>query len=183
MRKLIALIGIFLFSIGCGDKRPADVLPEDKFREIMWDMLRTSEFLDGYVLFRDSTLDKAATITAWYNKVYQVHNTTKAQFEKSYAYYQARPAVMKVMLDTLSKRQLAANDIPKDSATIKVPIDSAPGTIPSVPPAQQTIPVPSTTPIPSTTNPKKFPEIRGGKRNLLDSIRRMRQLQRKEQLN
>lgn len=179
MRKLFALIGIFLFSLGCGEKRPADVLPQDKFQDVMWDMIKAGEFLDGYVLFKDTTLDKSATITAWYNKVYQIHSITKAQFEKSYAYYQDKPKVMKEMLDTLSKRQLTVADtgskpIHPDSIAARALPDSVPAAASSSAPALKTTPS-------STTIPGNLPP-RSRKQNFIDSIRRIRQLQRNEEL-
>jgi hypothetical protein len=165
MRKLFTFIVIILLSIGCGDKRPGDVLPADKMKEVMWDMLKTSEFLDGYLLYRgDSTLDKAATITAWYNKVYQLHNVSRAQFDKSYAWYQDRPKLMKEMLDSLSKRQYPIADSTSKNSNILS--DSLTG-------AQPTIKLP-------TTLPQNLPIEK--KRERLDSMRRMLQLKPRDRI-
>lgn len=171
MRKLLAFTVIILFSIGCGNKRPSDVLPEDKMKAVMWDMLKTGEFLDGYVLYKgDSTLDRAATITAWHNKVYQLHNITKAQFDKSYAWYQDRPKMMKKMLDSLSKRQLPTVDTASQTNTANTISDSLPGAKPAI----HTGTMPET--LPNNIQPP------GKKRNLLDSIRRMRKLKPRERI-
>lgn len=167
MRKLFAFIVIILLSIGCGESRPADVLPKDKMKDVMWDMLKTSEFLDAFVLYKgDSTMDRAATITAWYNKVYQLHNVTKAQFDKSYAWYQDRPKLMKEMLDSLSKLNLPVAD--SSSKTNNTLTDSLDG-------AKPTIQLPSSL----TDTAKALPR----KRIMLDSLRRTREMKPRDRID
>ena len=94
-------------------------------REIMWDMIRAGEFLQSYVINKDSTINKVAESEKWYNKIYEIHKTNKAAFEKSYAYYKAHPILMKEMLDTLATKTDYTRDLvrlicsAKDSTGIK----------------------------------------------------------------
>src|SRR3990170_4802307 len=108
MRKLVLIFLSFSFLLSCSDKNklPKGVLPKQKMQEVTWDMIRTGEFLNGFVLYKDTAIDKVAESQKWYNKVYQIHKITKADFEKSYAYYRDHPVLMKELLDSLSKKQI-----------------------------------------------------------------------------
>ena len=121
MRKFLLVCSLFslLFSCSNKDKIPAGVLPKQKMQEVVWDMTRTAEFLNGFVFNKDSSIDKIAESQKWYNKVYQLHKTTKEEFERSYSYYQAHPDLMKELLDSLSKKTMATRPPKptKDSTT------------------------------------------------------------------
>lgn len=101
---LFGLICSIFFCCTDKNKTPEGVLSEKKMREVIWDMTRTAEFLNGFVFNKDTSLDKIAESEKWYNKVYQLHKTTKEEFERSYSYYQAHPDLMKELLDSLSKK-------------------------------------------------------------------------------
>ena len=108
MRKLLLIFSVLIFLVSCKDKDkiPKGVLPEKKMQAVMWDMIRAGEFLNGFVLNKDTLMDKAAESQKWYNKIYQIHRITKSDFDKSYAWYQDHPLLMKVILDSLSKKQV-----------------------------------------------------------------------------
>lgn len=73
----------------------------------MWDMVRAGEFLNAFVLFKDSSVDKAVVSQKWYNKIYQIHDIKKQEFDRSYTYYQKHPVLMKEILDSLTRKQVA----------------------------------------------------------------------------
>jgi len=114
------IVTVFLWLQSCGgkDKVPDGVLPKQEMREVMWDMIRASEFLQMYVFAKDSTIDKVAENQKWHDKIYQIHKTDKATFERSFAYYKAHPFLMKEMLDTLARKFIipGAGRYPADSA-------------------------------------------------------------------
>ncbi|HZI54613.1 MAG TPA: DUF4296 domain-containing protein [Chitinophagaceae bacterium] len=122
---LIGMVFFLMQACSNKDELPEGVLPKQKMREIMWDMIRAGEFLQAYVLPKDSTMDKVAEHQKWHDKIYEIHKTNKAAFEKSYTYYKAHPYLMKEMLDTLARRQITGrptgpfNMPSKDSAIIK----------------------------------------------------------------
>lgn len=124
MRSFL-IVTIFFLMQACSNKDalPEGVLPKPKMREIMWDMIRAGEFLQSYVLYKDSTIDKVAEHQKWYDKIYEIHKTNKAAFEKSYTYYKAHPLLMKEMLDTLARRNVTRpgvfNRPAKDSSVVK----------------------------------------------------------------
>jgi len=118
MRKLFLIFLILSFLFSCSDKNkiPKGVLPKKKMQEVMWDMIRAGEFLNSFVLYKDTSIDKVAESQKWYNKIYQLHKITKRDFDRSYAYYQAHPVLMKELLDSLSKKQ-AQPKIPPGQGT------------------------------------------------------------------
>ena len=119
MRSFFIVTFLFLvLSCSNKDKAPEGVLPKQKMREVIWDMIRAGEFLQNYVFARDSTIDKVAESQKWHEKIYQIHKTDKATFEKSFAYYKAHPLLMKEMLDTLARKFITpgAGRYPSDSA-------------------------------------------------------------------
>ena len=108
MRSFFLIVTIFILLQSCSDKNevPEGVLPRQKMREVMWDMIRAGEFLQTYVFPKDSTIDKVAESQKWHDKIYEFHKTDKAEFEKSYAYYKEHPSLMKDMLDTLARKSI-----------------------------------------------------------------------------
>lgn len=124
------MIAALMTACSGNDKFPKDVLPEKQMRELMWDMIRTGEFLNGFVASKDSSVSKAPEIEKWFSKIYQLHKTNKAQFDKSLAYYKDHPALMKNILDTLAKRQVYTRPVIRDSLAVKDSVNTMPRSIP-----------------------------------------------------
>jgi predicted type IV restriction endonuclease len=82
----------------------------------MWDLIRSGEFLEAFVIYKDTSADNTSPGVAWYRQVYSMHNITEEQFRKSYAYYKAHPQLMKDVLDSLTKMKPFQ---PKDTASVK----------------------------------------------------------------
>ncbi|MGZ8557904.1 MAG: DUF4296 domain-containing protein [Chitinophagaceae bacterium] len=112
---------ILSFVLACSNKNdlPEGILPPPKMQEVMWDMIRAGEFLNGFVFSRDSSIDKPAVSQKWYIKIYQVHKISKTVFDKSYAYYQEHPLLMKSLMDSLSKKQVPFKPPVQISAPVK----------------------------------------------------------------
>jgi len=121
MKKLYLILLILLFVFACSNKNnlPEGILPRQRMQEVMWDMIRAGEFLNGFVFNRDSSIDKAAESQKWYNKIYLVHKISRTVFDRSYAYYQDHPLLMKSLLDSLSKKHVPFNHPVQNSALIK----------------------------------------------------------------
>ena len=103
---ITCLLPVLMVACSEKDKLPKDILPEKQMRELMWDMIRTGEFLNGFVTNKDSSVSKKPEMEKWFAKVYQLHKVNREVFNKNYAYYQSHPALMKSILDTLAKRQI-----------------------------------------------------------------------------
>ncbi|MET0636808.1 MAG: DUF4296 domain-containing protein [Chitinophagaceae bacterium] len=116
---LIAVIAAFL--TGCGSKKtiPKDIIPPDKMKLIMYDMLRTGEFLSGYVLYKDINVDKTAESMKWYNKVWQIHKINEDEFRKSYEWYRLHPSEMEAVMDSVMVIPTPPNPVHADSVVVK----------------------------------------------------------------
>ncbi len=119
MKTFFLIFSLIVLLAACSDKDklPKGVLPPEKMRDVLWDMIRAGEFLNGYVLSRDSSLDKAAESQKWYNKIYQMHKVNKAQFDKSFAYYKDHPLLLKTIFDSLARKQVNTRPVPLNADT------------------------------------------------------------------
>ena len=74
-------------------------------QKILWDMLRADVFLVDFAGKGDTTFNRPKESISLYQKILAIHNTNKGEFKKSLAWYKQHPIVMKIILDTLQKRQ------------------------------------------------------------------------------
>jgi hypothetical protein len=109
MRQLVILLSFFLVVTACSKKEkiPKDILSKQQMEDVLWDVLRGSEFLEIYMFPKDSTIDKAAKAQEWYDEIFRLHKTDRPSFEKSYTWYQQHPVMMKEVLDSLSNKSLS----------------------------------------------------------------------------
>jgi Domain of unknown function (DUF4296) len=106
--RYLFFVLFLLTSCSNKEKIPKDILPKEKMQAVLWSMINAGEFLNGYVL-KDS-VDKETESSKVYGQVFQIHRISKEEFDKSYSYYRQHPELMKVILDSLSKRQTFANE-------------------------------------------------------------------------
>lgn len=186
MRKpvIISCVIISICSLCCRSKRlPEGILPQSTMRAVMWDLVRAGEFLDAYVLYKDTSSDKASRGIEWYREVYKLHHITEEQFKKSYAYYKLHPELMKEVLDSLAKMKLFERKAADTSVTKK---DSLPGKRDSSfrkkDSLLHSVHVVKDSVLQKDTIPKRTPGLLPrDKRRLIDSIRMRRQLRKTPQ--
>jgi hypothetical protein len=109
MRLKANILYIFSFTVllfSCKHKEdiPKGILPPDKFQAVVWDLIRADQFVISYEVLKDSSLNKNKASIEWYGKVLSLHHVTESAFKSSLAYYQSKPALMAVMMDSLSKK-------------------------------------------------------------------------------
>jgi Domain of unknown function (DUF4296) len=121
MRFLLLLLFILFLLPGCkkSNKVPDGVLPPPKMQQVMQDMMKADQFLSDYVLNKDSTKDKDRESIQLYNRVFTLHNITKEDFAKSFAFYKAHPVQLQALMDSISKQKLAIPSVAADSDTTK----------------------------------------------------------------
>lgn len=130
-RRVFFVIILFLFN-GCKgkDKSSAGLLSAREMQEVMWDMVRAGEFLNGFIIYKDTATDGVAESQKWYKKVYELHGITEEKFRRSYTYYEKRPEIMKVILDSLTRKPVYSRPKEPDTSasetdtTIKSPFPS-----------------------------------------------------------
>ncbi len=102
------------------------MLPMEKMRAVMYDMMRADQFVSYYVL-KDSTLNREEEAIKSYSQVFAIHGISKEQFSKSFAYYQSNPLLMKEMMDSINRiKDTAAVASPVKEDTVIVRADSLP---------------------------------------------------------
>ena len=81
--KLLCICSLILSA--CSDKKmPDDVLPIDKMKSVMWDMILAGEYVK-YLKEKDTT--GLFDSTRYYTETLELHKTTREKFYKSYDYY------------------------------------------------------------------------------------------------
>lgn len=140
---------IILLLAGCGSKNkvPSDVLPPAKMQAVMWDILRADQFLGSYVFIKDSSLNKQNESLRMYDRVLDLHQTNMEEFRRSFAYYQAHPQLMKVIMDSLSQLPKA---VTKEPGAITQPVSVEDS-------LKKEVPLPDTV---KTDTTKKRPRVR-----------------------
>lgn len=106
----ISLSAIVFFS--CARKEKKDnILPENKMREVMWDMIRADQYVSDFVL-KDSSKKKDLESVKLYEEIFHLHKITRDQFKSSLAYYSSRPDLFRPIIDSLAVRK---NEFPPPS--------------------------------------------------------------------
>lgn len=110
MRRLVFILAIVMSSCASNDKVPADILQPEKMKGVLWDITR-AQYLAYQNIRVDTALKANPQTKALTEKMLKIHQVTAEQFDKSYQWYTAHPAVLKVLLDSLYlQRQRAINE-------------------------------------------------------------------------
>lgn len=105
MRFLLLICYCIFFAFSCkqNDRRiPRDMLSPKKMQEVLWDMMRADIFVNDYVSKKDSAADKKRESIQLYQQILHIHGISKEEFQKSYAFYQTRPVLLKSIMDSLN---------------------------------------------------------------------------------
>lgn len=99
MRALFfALVLVILLLASCFDKRPADVLPEDKMKTLLTEV----HMLDGYL--QTLPLDSSQkVIDTLYRQLLSKYNLDSMQFARNVEYYYADPTRTEKIYDQIQK--------------------------------------------------------------------------------
>jgi putative lipase involved disintegration of autophagic bodies len=101
---LISLVALLVVSCSSRDKIPDDILPQPRMQALVWDMLRTDEFVTNYIR-NDSVHNKKDESTRLYEQVFRIHKTNRDQFKKSIIFYNGHPDLLKGVFDSLENRK------------------------------------------------------------------------------
>jgi Domain of unknown function (DUF4296) len=110
MRFSLFIILIIL-TFGCiQDKKiPKDILPQNEMRKIMWDLMRADAYVSTFIM-KDSTKNQKAESVILYEKIFDIHSTTRENFKKSLAFYESRPDLFKAISDSLRTDERKAQE-------------------------------------------------------------------------
>ncbi|MER3497191.1 MAG: hypothetical protein C4308_00415 [Chitinophagaceae bacterium] len=92
---------IFLLVISCGKEKNQQVLPPQKMKDVLWDLVRADFYVSDFIM-HDSLKNKKHESQELYNEVFRIHHITKEQVKSSIIYYQSHPEEFKPILDSLA---------------------------------------------------------------------------------
>jgi hypothetical protein len=100
--------------VSCGSDKsiPSGVLPLAKMQEVVWDLMRADQFVVSFALPHDSSLNKEAEKIKWYNRVLAIHRVSEQQFKESFRYYQTRPDLVAIMMDSIARKEEKIDRMP-----------------------------------------------------------------------
>ena len=113
--RFFLLIILIISNFGCirDNKVPKDVIPQNQMRKIMWDLMRADAYVTDFIM-KDSIRDKKAESAKLYEKIFDIHATTRETFKKSLAFYQSRPDLFKVISDSLRIDEKKSQQYPEE---------------------------------------------------------------------
>ena len=102
MKVFFAIALIFIFSCASKTAVPDGILPVAKMTNLMWDVMGADALVSQkYPLDSTKRFDTSVIL---YQQITKAHGTTQAQFKKSLQFYESRPDLLQIILDTLQKR-------------------------------------------------------------------------------
>ncbi len=99
-RIVIFLFAASLFSCSSKNKVPSAILQPKEMKSIMWDVMR-AQALAVEISRRDSSVKDSAEIKRLTQRVFELHDITIADFNKSYNWYIKHPEPMSAIFDSL----------------------------------------------------------------------------------
>ena len=101
MRSFL-FITLILLTFGCiqDKKLPKDIIPQNEMRKIMWDLMRADAYVATFIM-KDSTRNQKSESAILYEKIFDIHSTSREAFKKSLAFYESRPDLFKAISDSL----------------------------------------------------------------------------------
>jgi hypothetical protein len=102
MKQRLICITIICAFIACTPKEkeiPADIMPVNKMKLIVWDMAQAGAYA-SYLKENDSATK--VVNTGYLAEVLKLYNISKADFYKSFNFYQQHPVLNKELFDSVS---------------------------------------------------------------------------------
>ena len=100
--RFLLFITLILLTFGCiqDKKLPKDIIPQNEMRKIMWDLMRADAYVATFIM-KDSTRNQKTESAILYEKIFDIHSTSREAFKKSLAFYESRPDLFKAISDSL----------------------------------------------------------------------------------
>lgn len=114
------VISLCLFSCSSNDGAPSGIIGRSKMETILWQLMQVDEFTAN-AFARDTLHSMTTERIRRYKRVFELNQTNKDQFEKSYNYYMAHPDISKVMFDSISSRANRLRDEANRPAPVNTP--------------------------------------------------------------
>ena len=104
MKKFFSILLLFLLSCGSKTAVPKGILPLDKMTNVLWDVMAADAVVNNR--YPVDTIKRFDTSVVLYQQIAKAHGTTQAQMKKSLQFYEGRPDLLQIILDSLQKRTI-----------------------------------------------------------------------------
>lgn len=101
---VIFLVAAILAACSGKNKIPDGILPQQKMESILWDMISADEFVSGYVMPKNPSLDRKQESLRLYDKIFHIYKVDKEEFWKSLSFYQSHPSLLMNVLDSINAK-------------------------------------------------------------------------------
>jgi hypothetical protein len=110
--KILIFCWVLFFLYSCSGKQsvPSDILPPEKMKNIVWDILE-AQSITNEISARDSSIDKQASLNWLTREAFRLNQTDSVNYSKSYNWYVAHPEIMKIFLDSLYQQKQRDKDL------------------------------------------------------------------------
>ena len=105
MRFFAAAFLLFLFSCRSKTAVPEGIIPVKQMTGVMWD-LALADALVSHRYPAAGEAKKLDTSVVLYQQVAKAHGTTQQQLKRSLRFYEGRPDLLQIIIDSLQKRAL-----------------------------------------------------------------------------
>ena len=124
MTRSIPVILLAFVMLACSGKNkiPKGILSQHQMESVLWDMISADEFIAGYALLKDPSLDRKQESLKLYDRVFHIHKINKEEFQKSLSFYQSHPYLLMDVLDSINAKHSTLTSTPSKiilSDTIK----------------------------------------------------------------
>ena len=106
--RILILSFIFIISCTKSINVPSEIIKPREMQNIFWDMIR-GDILAQEIIKKDSTKNLKTESFAITEKIFSIHKINRAKFEKSIAFYEKHPGLVKIIFDSLKAVQTRKN--------------------------------------------------------------------------
>ena len=101
IRSILPVICILLISCGKKNGVPAEFIQPSKMQSVFWDFIRADALTTAQNKNNNTSPEAIAENVKLQKQVFALHQVTKDEFYNSLDYYNAHPALMKVLMDSI----------------------------------------------------------------------------------
>ncbi len=69
---------------------------------VLWDIMRVDQYVTVHLLPQDSCLKKEEELKKWRDKVFAAQKISELDFQTSFHYYKAHPALLQLVMDSIA---------------------------------------------------------------------------------
>jgi len=113
------LIILLFISFSCGNKNniPNDIIPPDKMRAVLWDVIKAEAMATEWGK-RDSSRNFMEQNAMLQKDIFAIYKISKQSFQKSFNFYKSRPSIMNPLMDSLTNKAYQSRPVVKPIVSV-----------------------------------------------------------------